>query len=318
MAKRVKGFKGTTAGAKRSDHATIADDAINKARKDLADAEAEVAADKAKPLKKDNAALTNKNIMANLGDAPYVVFALDSTGSMSSCIQECRNNLRDLISQLLQDNPRTRVGFVLFGDYIDEQHCISIKDFCNNADEIIEFINNTSNTSGGDIPECYELVLNRVADMDWTEEGGALVLVGDALPHPTQDPDPINNPEHLDWEKEIQRLLTKKVKVFPCQCLYAAGQSMINDFWSKVADLCQTPLLKMDFQDSSYTLASVAYASVGGSDGLRSFSSKGHTIGFAAASAKYSKTLETLTSYTASLDKSSSTGITKDGVDKSE
>jgi hypothetical protein len=248
----------------------------------------------------------NSNIMANLGDAPYVVFALDSTGSMASCVDECRRNLKDLIQQLLHDNPRTRVGFVLFGDYCDEELCISIKDFCNDAEEIANFIQSTPNTGGGDEPECYELVLNKVADMDWTEAGGALVLVGDAYPHPAAENREAfrggNNPDNLDWQEELQRLLEKNIKVFPCQCLYSDYNQKANTFWSGIAETCKTPLLKMDFKDSSHTLGAIAYTTAGGSDGLRSYMTSHAVSGFAASSATFTRSAEVLTKYARTLE----------------
>jgi hypothetical protein len=117
------------------------------------------------------------------------------------------------------------------------------------------------NTGGGDAPECYELALNRARGMSWPAEGGSLVLIGDATPHEVNYP---GNTDRLDWREEIKALKAMNVDVFPLQCMGAPHRLPENQFWEGVSALADTPLLLLEnFNESSSTLASVAYASAG-------------------------------------------------------
>ena len=255
------------------------------------------------PVKKDgDTKLSNKNIMVNVKHSPYILICLDTTGSMRQCVDECRKNLRELIQQLLTDDPRVRIGVYLAGDYCDGQFSLSKLDFTNSVDDIMRFFENTPNTNGGDEPELYEKCFKEAADMDWPEAGGSFILVGDAYPH---DPDDCERQsgQRLDWKVEIQRLLDKNVKTFPCQCLYSQHRSVNNAFWLKVSSISSTPLLKMEFADSSATLGAIAYTSVLGSEGLRCYAASDSVCDRSETSLNFCASINTLTSYVAKVEK---------------
>ena len=93
-----------------------------------------------------------------------MVIAFDTTGSMSSYIGDVKNHVKELIPKLLGANPNMRIGIVAFGDYCDmpsakvfgkAYQCLPLT---NDEDQIIEFVTNAENTSGGDSDEFYELV----------------------------------------------------------------------------------------------------------------------------------------------------------------
>ena len=99
-----------------------------------------------------------------------MVIAFDTTGSMAAYIGAVRKEVSDLVPKLFRDNPDLRLGIVAFGDYCDMPNaqeygkayqCIQPTD---NENEIIKFVVNTKNTSGGDGDEFYELVIKKIVE----------------------------------------------------------------------------------------------------------------------------------------------------------
>lgn len=200
---------------------------------------------------------TTNEMKTNLGGASSVVFSFDTTGSMSPCIKQVRQKLRDLVEMMTADIPDLKVGLIAHGDYCDGDNCIAILDLTNDLEKIMNFIANTPNTGGGDAPECYEYALQTAKGMSWPKEGGSLVLIGDDEPHE-------QNPNNIDWRKEVAALLEKNVKVFPMQCLHSPHRSGPNKFWEEVSGLSGTPLLMLEsFADSANVLEAVAYSAAG-------------------------------------------------------
>lgn len=204
--------------------------------------------------------MPNENIVSemknNLGKSTKILVSFDTTGSMNPAIKEVRQKIRDLMESMTQDIPDLQVALIAHGDYCDGDNCIRSLDFTNDLTKIMEFINNAPNTSGGDAPECYEFALHTAANMSWGDEGGSVILIGDDLPHE-------KNPNNIDWRKVVQELAERNIQVVPVQCLYRENNPA-NQFWSEVAELSNSPLLKLEsFQDSSNVLEAVAYANSG-------------------------------------------------------
>lgn len=200
---------------------------------------------------------STKEMRNNLKNCTALVVSFDTTGSMRSCIGQVRQKLRDLIEMMTVDIPDLKVGLIAHGDYCDGDNCIAILDLTNDLEKIMNFIANTPNTGGGDAPECYEYALQTANGMSWPKEGGSLVLIGDDEPHE-------QNPNNIDWRKEVAALLEKNVKVFPMQCLYSPHRSGPNKFWEEISGLSGTPLLMLEsFSDSSNVLEAVAYSAAG-------------------------------------------------------
>ena len=141
-----------------------------------------------------------------------IVFSFDTTGSMSSCIEQIQQQLKEIINRLFMDVPNLNIGIVAHGDYCDAEHFYVSELFhlSNDLDAIAGFVSNVSGTGGGDFPECYELVLRRVKTeikwRDWSQR--ALVMVGDAVPHEVDD-----NPQNINWRDEVKELFTQQVSI---------------------------------------------------------------------------------------------------------
>jgi hypothetical protein len=82
-------------------------------------------------------------------------------------------------------------------------------DFTNNLPELVDFVNNVQETFGGDEPEAYEVMLRLArCDLSWVPgTQRALVVIGDAFPHP---PHHSQNKDKIDWKVET-KLLQKMV-----------------------------------------------------------------------------------------------------------
>ena len=121
-----------------------------------------------------------------------MVIAFDTTGSMAAYIEDVRKQVAELVPRLFKDNEDLRLGIVAFGDYCDMKgpnkfgnayQCLPLTD---NENDIIRFIRDSENTSGGDGDEFYELVIKKIVEeTEWREESTrSILLIADAEPHP--------------------------------------------------------------------------------------------------------------------------------------
>ncbi len=152
-----------------------------------------------------------------------IVFSFDTTGSMSQCIDEVREKLRDTIQRLLGDVPFLKIAVIAHGDYCDRNEFYTLKsiDFTNDINALDMFVKDVNGTGGGDWEECYEYVLRQVRGLSWSPgTQRSLVMIGDAIPH-GQDfyVNPSTNrclpPElqgaNIDWKEETERLFNDMV-----------------------------------------------------------------------------------------------------------
>ena len=151
-----------------------------------------------------------------------IVIAFDTTGSMAAYIQDVRRQVSDMIPRLFKDNEDLRLGIVAFGDYCDmlnrntfgdAYQCIPLT---NNENDIIKFVKETKDTSGGDGDEFYELVLKKIIDESpWREDSTkAILLIADANPHEigyTYEDYVVGN--QIDWKLEAKKAAKMKIKI---------------------------------------------------------------------------------------------------------
>ena len=151
-----------------------------------------------------------------------MVIAFDTTGSMAAYIDAVRQEVAELIPNLFKDNEDLRLGIVAFGDYCDMNNA---QDFGNayqclmptdRENDIIKFVRETKDTSGGDGDEFYELVIKKIVEeTPWREDSTrAILLISDAEPHPlgyTYKDYVVGN--QIDWRKEAQKAADMKIKI---------------------------------------------------------------------------------------------------------
>lgn len=151
-----------------------------------------------------------------------MVIAFDTTGSMAAYIDDVRLQVSEMIPRIFKDNEDLRLGIVAFGDYCDMSNretfgdayqCIPLTD---NENDIIKFVKESKNTSGGDGDEFYELVLNKIIDESpWREDSSkAILLIADADPHEigyTYHDYVVGN--QIDWRTEAKKAADMMIKI---------------------------------------------------------------------------------------------------------
>lgn len=151
-----------------------------------------------------------------------MVIAFDTTSSMAAYIDDVRHQVAEMIPRIFKDNEDLRLGIVAFGDYCDmvnrdtfgdAYQCIPLTD---NENDIIKFVKESKDTSGGDGDEFYELVLKKIIDESlWREDSSkAILLIADADPHEigyTYSDYVVGN--QIDWRIEAKKAADMKIKI---------------------------------------------------------------------------------------------------------
>lgn len=143
-----------------------------------------------------------------------MVIAFDTTGSMSAYINAVKTHVKELVPKLFSSNPDLRIGIVAFGDYCDMKSkdnfgkAYQVLGLTNDENEIIKFINEAQNTSGGDGDEFYELVIKKITEETAWREGStkAVLLIADAAPHRVgYSYKGIVSNAQIDWREEAKK-----------------------------------------------------------------------------------------------------------------
>lgn len=151
-----------------------------------------------------------------------MVIAFDTTGSMAAYIDAVRKEVAELVPRLFKNNENLRLGIVAFGDYCDMENaqtfgkayqCLMPTD---NENDIIKFIRETKDTSGGDGDEFYELVIKKIVEeTPWRADATkAILLISDAEPHPlgyTYKDYVVGN--QIDWRLEAKKAAEQMIKI---------------------------------------------------------------------------------------------------------
>ncbi len=151
-----------------------------------------------------------------------MVIAFDTTGSMAAYIEDVRQQVAELIPRLFKDDEDLRLGVVAFGDYCDmeSKHVYGDAYQClmptNNENDIIRFIRNTKDTSGGDGDEFYELVIKKIVEETPWRRGStrSILLISDAEPHELgySYQDFVRN-NQIDWRHEARKAAKRRIKI---------------------------------------------------------------------------------------------------------
>ena len=152
-----------------------------------------------------------------------VCISFDTTGSMYSCINQVKKNIKEVVNKIKASIPNIRLSIVSHGDYCDGIDLMNYLDFTVDTDAIISFINNSKMTNGGDYPEAYEYVLNKVQTLDWENNNKCLIMIGDAYPHKKND-----NPHGLDWKHEVSELQKMGINIYSVQALYSGNAEWLQ------------------------------------------------------------------------------------------
>lgn len=157
----------------------------------------------------------------NIGKLDMVI-AFDTTGSMARYIDAVRKEVSELVPQLFSDNEDLRLGIVAFGDYCDMNNAQDFGDAYQsiaptaNENDLIKFVLNSKDTSGGDGPEFYELVIKKIVEETQWREGStrSILLIADAIPHEVgYCYGNIVTGAQIDWRIEARKAADMKIKI---------------------------------------------------------------------------------------------------------
>lgn len=162
-----------------------------------------------------------------------VLISFDTTGSMSPCIHEVRQQINAVTARLFSTIPDLQIGIISHGDYCDGKNMINWIEFTNDRVALEQFIRTAPNTDGGDGDECYEFILRHAASMvNWGDDPTKImIMIGDANPH-----EPGYNKFGWrvteKWQDIASELGDKKIKIYAIQAL---GRESSRFFWESLA-----------------------------------------------------------------------------------
>ena len=175
-----------------------------------------------------------------------LVFALDTTGSMSGLINAAKEKIWSIASTMAQANPAPEIsiGLVAYRDRGDAYVTKKIE-LSQDLDEVYAELLSLQADGGGDAPESVNAALyDAVHSMNWSQDPSSykvVFLVGDAPGHHDYQDD-------VPFSKTVNAAVKKGIIVNTIQ----AGNSpnMIKE-WNRIAALGQGDTFQVDQQGSS-------------------------------------------------------------------
>ena len=118
------------------------------------------------------------------GDTLDLVLALDTTQSMENDIPYLQSELIPLLLEYKDKFIVIRIGMILYRDYFEE-YITKVIPFQLTLQDVQTQLDKIRVLGGRDIPEAvYEALYEGIHEFEWQNEERAIVLIGDAPPHP--------------------------------------------------------------------------------------------------------------------------------------
>lgn len=172
------------------------------------------------------------NPLANQQAKIDVVFALDTTGSMSGLIQAAKEKIWSIASSMAQAKPAPviRMGLVAYRDRGDA-YITRVVDLSSDLDSMYATLMDFRAAGGGDTPESVNQALaDAVNKMSWSNDDHTykvIFLVGDA-------------PPHMDYQDDVkypQTLALAKRKGIVVNAIQCGVDSQTRQNWQQIAQL---------------------------------------------------------------------------------
>jgi len=143
---------------------------------------------------------------------------MDCTGSMSAWIKHCKDTLKDVIDDSMEEDEGSavRVAFVGYRDFCDKS-IYDVHDFTYLDQEMKKFISKRKAKGGGDAPEDVQGALHQALNLSWIENSIKLCFfVADAPCHGRQyhncnDDYPSGNPNGLVLEDLVKEFSDREI-----------------------------------------------------------------------------------------------------------
>ncbi len=191
-------------------------------------------------------------VNAQFGERPVVevVFALDTTGSMSGLIQAAKEKIWSIATTMAQAQPapEIRIGLVAYRDRGDE-YVTKVVGLSSDLDTVYAALMDFHAAGGGDGPESVNRALyDAVHAIGWSQNPTAyrvVFLVGDAPPHM----DYADEPRYPDILKTAQQ---KNIVINTIQC---GNEGYTTGPWQHIAQLGQGNYFQVEQAGSAVAIA---------------------------------------------------------------
>lgn len=179
-----------------------------------------------------------------------LVFAIDTTGSMSGLIAAAKEKVWSIASTMAQGQPapEIRIGLVAYRDHGDD-YVTQVTDLSTDLDSVYAKLMILSANGGGDGPEdVNQGLLDAVTKMSWRNDDQTykvVFLVGDA-------------PPHTDYQGEIQypeivaQARSRGIVINTIQC---GSQGDTTAAWQQIAALAQGEFINVAQNGSAVAVA---------------------------------------------------------------
>lgn len=161
-----------------------------------------------------------------------LVFALDTTGSMSGLIEGAKKKIWSLASFVAQGQPTPdlRVGLIAYRD-IGDAYVTRVFDLDSDLDRVYSRLRTFHAEGGGDGPEHVARALHEsVHKMTWSQEQSVvkvIYLVGDAPPHTDYN-------DGYNYTKAARAAASKGIQLHTILC---GADSAAESAWRRIASL---------------------------------------------------------------------------------
>ncbi len=162
-----------------------------------------------------------------------LVFALDTTGSMSGLIEGAKAKIWSIASFVAraQPTPDVRVGLVAYRD-VGDAYVTRVFDLDDDLDRVYRRLLSFRADGGGDGPEHVARALHEaVHDMSWSPHANnnvrLIYLVGDAPPH-------LDYQDGYDYVKAARAAATKGIQIHAIRC---GSDEETATIWRRIASL---------------------------------------------------------------------------------
>lgn len=179
-----------------------------------------------------------------------VVFALDTTGSMSGLLQGAKDKIWSIASSMAQAEPapEIRMGLVAYRDRGDAYVTRHV-DLSTDLDSVYAELMELRAEGGGDHHEAVNQALNEaVEQMSWSADGDVyrvVFLVGDAPPH-------MDYAGEAQYPQILERANARGIVVNAIQC---GTHGVTTRTWRHIANLSQGEFLQVEQNGSAIAVA---------------------------------------------------------------
>jgi Mg-chelatase subunit ChlD len=174
---------------------------------------------------------TTKVTVPQVAPRVELVFALDTTGSMSGLIDGAKRKIWSIAQFIAQGQPKpdVRIGLVAYRD-IGDAYVTRFYDLSDDLDTVFEHLSSFEAAGGGDTPEHVSKALyDAIYKTSWTKDQAALkqvYLVGDAPPH-------VDYADGYDYKKIAKHAHDLGIHINTIRC---GGDPETAMVWNQIAN----------------------------------------------------------------------------------